>query len=74
MAVQEVPFSELQARYADDSEHNVAAIQVPLVKKAEAGSSDSGAKDYDKDEYWEDEDESDQEGASHLGRLAGKLH
>ena len=76
MAVQEVPLSELQARYADDSEHNMAATQVPSVKKAEAGSSASGAEDYDEDEYWEDEDEdeSDQENASHLGRLAGELH
>lgn len=74
MAVQELPFSELQARYADDSEHNMAATQVPSVKKAEAGSSDSGAEDYDEDEYWEDEEESDQEDASHLGRLAGELH
>ena len=79
MAVQEIPSSVLEARYASDSEiedANMAASNITeaqTLTKSEGGLHEAGARDGDgKDYSSESDEESDLDAGTYLDQLSGE--
>ncbi len=78
MAVQEVPTSLLEARYASDGEENdmrMAAHSVngtETTKEVERGSYQAEATSKDDEFYYDSDDSSTLEDAAYMDQLAGK--